>query len=55
MEVNNIITEVQKTKITGTKQLNDLIEKNVKKGEKTLLLVIYNNQNQRRYLGVKLK
>ena len=55
LEVNNIITEVQKTKITGTKQLNDLIEKNVKKGEKTLLLVIYNNQNQRRYLGVKLK
>ena len=28
---------------------------NIEKGEKTLLFAIYNNQNQRRYLGVKLK
>ena len=55
LEIDNIIVEVQKTKIRSIKQLEDLIKENVNKGEKTLLFAIYNNQNQRRYLGIKLK
>ena len=49
----DIIIEVQKNKVLNSKQLNQLIESIYKKGEKTLLLTIINNNNQRRYLGVK--
>ena len=55
LEVNDIIVEVQKIKIKNIKQLNDIVVQNINKGEETLLLAIYNNQNQRRYLGIKLK
>ena len=54
LEVNNVIIEVKKTKINSIEQLNNLVTKSINKGENTLLFVIYNNQNQRRYLGVKL-
>jgi len=49
----DIIIEVQKNKVLNSKQLNMLIESIYKKGEQTLLLTIINNNNQRRYLGVK--
>ena len=49
----DIITEVQKNKVLNSKQLNQLIESIYKKGTQTLLLTIINNNNQRRYLGVK--
>ena len=49
----DIIIEVQKNKVLDSKQLNKLIESIYKKGEQTLLLTIINNNNQRRYLGVK--
>ena len=55
LEVNNIIIEVQKKKIFSVKSLNDIINNVLNSSESTLLIVIYNNQNQRRYLGVKLK
>ena len=55
LEVNNIIIEVQKKKISSVKSLNDIIKNVLNSSESTLLIVIYNNQNQRRYLGVKLK
>ena len=55
LEVNNIIIEVQKKKIFSVKSLNDIIKNVLNSSESTLLIVIYNNQNQRRYLGVKLK
>ena len=55
LEVNDIIVEVQKKKIRSAKILDEIIENILKSDEKTLLFVIYNNQNQRRYLGVKLK
>ena len=55
LEVDNIIIEVQKKKISSIKLLNDIIENVLSSSESTLLIVIYNNQNQRRYLGVKLK
>jgi serine protease Do len=49
----DIIIEVQKNKVLNSRQLNQLIENIYKKGEQTLLLTIINNNNQRRYLGVK--
>jgi serine protease Do len=49
----DIIIEVQKNKVLNPKQLNQLIESIYKKGEQTLLLTIINNDNRRRYLGVK--
>ena len=54
MEVNNIILEVQKKKIKTVKDLESVIEKTLQTTEKTILVVIYNNQNQKRYIGVKL-
>ena len=55
MQVNNIIVEVKKTKINDLKQLNDLLAKSFDKNENTLVFTIYGNQNQRRYIGIKLK
>ena len=49
----DIILEVQKNKVTVSKDLNKLVKSILKKGEQTLLLTIINNNNQRRYLGVK--
>ena len=54
LEVNNIIVEVQKKKINTIGDLKNTIDKILRSAEKTLLIVIYNNQNQRRYIGVKL-
>jgi len=51
----DIILEVQKNAVLNSKQLNKLIESIYKKGVQTLLLTIINNNNQRRYLGVKTK
>jgi serine protease Do len=51
----DIILEVQKKTVVNSSQLNKLIESIYKKGEQTLLLTIINNNNQRRYLGVKTK
>jgi serine protease Do len=53
LQVGDIILEVQKNKIFGAKQLNNLLENIYKKGEQTILLAIINKNNQRRYLGVK--
>ena len=55
LQPNNVIVEVQKVKIESIKQLDDLVSKSISKGENTLLFAVYNNQNQRRYLGIKLK
>jgi len=54
LEVNNIIVEVQKKKINTIGDLVNTIDKALRSSEKTLLIAIYNNQNQRRYIGVKL-
>ena len=54
LEVNNIIVEVQKKKINTIGDLKNTIDKTLRSAEKTFLIVIYNNQNQRRYIGVKL-
>ena len=54
IEVNSIIVEAQKKKINSINDLNLAVEEVLKSNQKTILLVIYNTQNQRRYIGVKL-
>ena len=55
IKVNSIIIEAQKKKIKSADDLNQIIKQVLKTNQKTILLVIYNSQNQRRYIGVKLK
>ncbi len=55
IEINSIIIEAQKKKIDSAKQLNQILKQVLNTNQKTILLVIYNSQNQRRYIGVKLK
>ena len=52
---NDIIVELQKKKITSSKQFSNLIKEIIQKGEKTLYLAIYNSSNQRSYITVKIK
>ena len=54
LEVNNIIVEAQKKKINTIGDLDNIVKMRLRSSEKTLLIAIYNNQNQRRYVGVKL-
>ncbi|MDA7638154.1 Do family serine endopeptidase [Candidatus Pelagibacter sp.] len=54
LNVGDIIVEAQKKKIKSSKNLEDIVDTVLKSNQKTILIVIYNNQNQRRYIGVKL-
>ena len=54
IEINSIILEAQKKKIRTVDDLNRSVEKVLNSNQKTILLVIYNSQNQRRYIGIKL-
>ena len=54
LNVNNIIIEAQKEKIKSKEDLERIVSDVLKSSEKTILIVIYNNQNQKRYIGVKL-
>ena len=54
LEVNSIILEAQKKKIRNVNDLNQIVKQVLNSNQKTILLVIYNSQNQRRYIGVKL-
>ena len=54
LKVNNIIAEAQKKKIKSVKDFEKIINNVLQSNEKTMLIAIYNNQNQRRYIGVKL-
>ena len=54
IEVNSIIVEAQKIKIKNAKDLQKIVKDVLKSNQKTILLAIFNNQNQRRYIGVKL-
>ncbi len=54
IEINSIIIEAQKKKIRSADDLRDISQKAVNSNQKTILIAIYNNQNQRRYIGVKL-
>ena len=54
LRVNDIIIEVQKAPIKSIVDLKKIVNNIFKKGEKTLLLKIINQNNRRRYLGVKI-
>ena len=54
VSVNDVIVELQKKKITNSKQFSKLVDEIFNKDQKTLLFAIYNSKNQRSYLTVKL-
>ena len=54
IEVNSIIVEAQKTKIRSASDLEKIVKDVLKSNQKTILLAIYNNENQRRYKAIKL-
>jgi serine protease Do len=54
ISVDSIIIEAQKTKIKTVSDLKKIVKDVLKSNQKTILFAIYNNQNQRRYIGVKL-
>ena len=54
LNVNNVIVEAQKKKIKSIDEFKRIIKVTKNSSEKTILVAIYNNQNQRRYIGIKL-
>ena len=54
IEANSIIVEAQKIRIKSVKDLEKIVKDVLKSNQKTILLAIYNNENQRRYIGIKL-
>ena len=54
LSINDIIVEAQKKRIKSINDLEKIVDAAIKSNQKTILLAIYNNQNQRRYIGVKL-
>jgi len=54
IEVNSIIVEAQKERIKSIDDLKQITKQVLKSNQKTILFAIYNNQNQRRYIGIKL-
>ena len=54
LQINDIIVEAQKKKLRPIYQFDKIIESVSRSSEKTMLVAIINNQNQRRYIGVKL-
>tara|TARA_B110000008_G_C16902364_1_gene537323 strand:+ start:75 stop:1271 length:1197 start_codon:yes stop_codon:yes gene_type:complete len=54
LNINDIIIEAQKKKIKSVKALENIVQTALKSNQKTILIAIYNNQNQKRYIGVKL-
>ena len=53
--MNDIIIEVQKTPIKNSSDLNKIVNNIFRKGEKTLLLTIINNNNQKKIHWCKNK
>jgi len=54
LSVNDVIVEAQKNKIKTIGDLQNIVKSTLRSSEKTILIAIYNNENQRRYIGVKL-
>ena len=54
ISVDSAIVEAQKKKIRTAADLEKIVKDVLKSNQKTILFAIYNNQNQRRYVGVKL-
>ena len=55
VNVNDIVVELQKKKVKSPTQFTNLVKSIINKDEKTLYLAIYNSNNQRTYITVKLK
>ena len=51
---DSVIVEAQKTRIRSASDLEKIVKDVLKSNQKTILFAIYNTQNQRRYIGVKL-
>ena len=51
---NDIIIEAQKKRIKSANDLREITKQVLRSNQKTILLAIYNTQNQKRYIGVKL-
>ena len=54
LNVNNIIIEAQKKKIKTVGDLKNIVNSAMRSADKTIMIAIYNNQSQKRYIGVKL-
>ncbi len=54
LAVNNIIIEAQKRKIKTPGDLNNIIKSSIIAKNKSIVIVIYDNQNQKSYIGIKL-
>jgi len=54
LNVNNIIIEAQKKKIKTVGDLKNIVNSALRSTDKTIMIAIYNNQGQKRYIGVKL-
>ena len=54
LKIGNIIVEAKKRNINTPGDLNIVVNSTLRSSEKTILIVIYNNQNQKRYIGVKI-
>ena len=55
LQVNNVIVEANRKKINTIGDLDNMVKLKLRSDENNLLIAIYNNQNQRTYIGVKLK
>ena len=53
-EIDEIIVANNLEKIKTIGELENLVKIALRSNDKTMLIAIYNNQNQRRYIGVKL-
>ncbi len=54
LAINDIIVEAQKKRLISANDLKQITQKVLNSNQKTILFAIYNSQNQRRYIGVKL-
>ena len=54
LNVNNIIIEAQKKKIKTVGDLKNIVNSAKRSTDKTIMIAIYNNQSQKRYIGVNL-
>jgi serine protease Do len=53
LSLNDIILEIQKKEV-DTNSIETVVANIIKTGEKTILLTVINQENQRRYVGVKV-
>ena len=54
LNVNNLIVEAQNRKIKSIGDLKNIVNSTLRSTDKTILIAIYNNQSQKRYIGIKL-